>query len=244
VCVPELPNEPADFVPYLESLNLFEATQFSAEDRKRADFYRAESERASEVARFTSVDQYLDSLSMEATFEPFDGMHLPRITQLVQRTNQFNLTTIRHSAEEITQFADDPAIVSYYVTLADKFGDSGLISVVIARREGDLLDIVTWLMSCRVVARRLEEFVLDRLVELAREAGMRRLSGRYVPTAKNGLVAGHYERLGFRPVEERHDGSTTWELSVADYVPSGAPIERRAVELGSSGDLGQAAGHI
>ncbi len=244
VCVPELPSEPADFVPYLESLNLFEATQFSAEDRKRADFYRAESERESEATRFTSVDQYLESLSMQATFEPFDAMHLPRITQLVQRTNQFNLTTIRHSAEEIRQFADDPAIVSRYVTLADKFGDSGLISVVIARRERDLLDIVTWLMSCRVVARRLEEFVLDRLVELAREVGIHRLRGRYVPTAKNGLVAGHYERLGFRHADEQDGGSTTWELSVADHVPSGAPIERGTLELGSPGDLGQAASHI
>ena len=108
VCVPELPSEPADYVPYLESLNLFEATQFSDEDRKRADLYRAESERATEATRFRTVDDYLASLDMVAGFEPFDEMNLPRITQLVQRTNQFNLTTTRHSAEEIRQFADDP----------------------------------------------------------------------------------------------------------------------------------------
>ena len=147
---------------------------------------------------------------MRRSFEPFDEHHLPRIAQLVQRTNQFNLTTIRHSAEELREFADDPEYLPYYVTLKDRFGDSGLISVVIGKRDGDGLDIVSWLMSCRVASRRLEEFVLDELVAAAREAGIAVLRGRYVPTKKNGLVAGHYARLGFRLTEELADGSTRW----------------------------------
>jgi FkbH-like protein len=230
VCVPELPTDPADYVPYLESLNLFEAAQFSDEDRKRADLYRANRVRAAEQERFGSVDDYLASLESEAAFERFDDHHLPRIAQLVQRTNQFNLTTIRHSAEELRQFADDPEYIPVYVTLADRLGDNGLVSVVIGRREGDALEIVTWLMSCRVIARRLEEFVLDELVEACREAGITELRGKYVPTAKNRLVAEHYARLGFRLAEERPDGSTSWELAVAEHAPSGAPIARKLLQ--------------
>jgi FkbH-like protein len=226
-CVPELPQDPADYVPYLESLNLFEAAQFSEEDRKRADFYRSNVLREDEHRKITSVEEYLAGLEMEAEFERFDDLHLPRIAQLVQRTNQFNLTTIRHSAEELRQFADDPECFPYYVTLTDRFGENGLISIVIGKREGQRMELVTWLMSCRVVSRRLEEFVLDQLVELAGEAGIAELRGTYVPTTKNGLVAKHYEVLGFQLVEEGPNGTTTWEQSVAEHVPSGAPIERK-----------------
>jgi FkbH-like protein len=145
----------------------------------------------------------------------------------VQRTNQFNLTTIRHSAAELADFAADPEFFPFYVTLGDRFGDNGLISVVIGRRNGDELDIVTWLMSCRVISRRLEEFVLDRLVEVAREGGMGAIRGRYLPTKKNGLVAEHYEKLGFELSGSNGDGSTTWRLDVDEYVASDAPIARK-----------------
>jgi FkbH-like protein len=231
VCVPEMPEDPADFVPYLESLNLFEAAQFSEEDRKRADYYRSNVLRDIEQEQFATVDEYLASLGSEALLERFDDHHLARIAQLVQRTNQFNLTTIRHSAGELREFAADPDYLPIYVTLADRFGDNGLVSVVIGKRDGDRLDLVTWVMSCRVVARRLEEFVLDQLVDACREDGITELRGRYAPTKKNGLVSKHYERLGFQLVEEEPDGSTTWELSVADHVPSGAPIERKVLQL-------------
>ena len=231
VCVPEMPADPADFIPYLESLNLFEAVQFSDEDVKRADFYRANVLREDEQQKFGTVADYLVSLNMEAAFERFDDHHLPRITQLVQRTNQFNLTTIRHSAEDLRQFGEDPDYFPFYVTLADRFGENGLISVIIGKRQGDRLDIVTWLMSCRVISRRLEEFVLDQVVDVARDAGIAELRGRYAPTKKNSLVAEHYERLGFRLVEELPDGTTTWELSVAKHQPSDAPIARRVFQL-------------
>jgi FkbH-like protein len=225
-CVPELPADPADYVPYLESLNLFEATQSSDEDRKRAEFYRANARREEEQQRFTTVEEYLASLEMEAVFERFDDHHMPRIAQLVQRTNQFNLTTIRHSEQELREYAQDPEFLPYYVTLKDRFGDNGLISVVIGKTERGRLEIVTWLMSCRVIARRLEEFVLDQLVAAARDAGVTEISGRYVPTKKNRIVGTLYERLGFRPLDTLQDGTTTWMLSIAEHVPSGAPIRR------------------
>ena len=227
VCVPEMPQDPADYVPYLESLNLFETTQFSDEDRQRTDFYRANVLREDEEAKFTDVSDYLASLQMEALFERFDDPHLPRIAQLVQRTNQFNLTTIRHSAAELKHFAEDPAYFPFYVTLSDRFGENGLISVVIGKRDGEELDIVTWLMSCRVISRRVEEFVLDQLVEAARDVGVNTLRGRYVPTQKNNVVSKHYEALGFRLAEKLPDGSTNWQLSLGEHVQSGAPIRKR-----------------
>jgi FkbH-like protein len=225
-CVPEMPSDPADYVPYLESLNLFEAAQFSDEDRKRADFYQENVLREDAQQRFSSVDEYLASLKMEALFERFDDQHLPRITQLVQRTNQFNLTTIRHSSEELKRFTEDVDVSPFYVTLTDRFGDNGLISVVIGERNGEFLNLVTWLMSCRVISRRLEEFVLDQLVAIARDAGLVRLRGSYVPTPKNSLVSKHYQALGFRLTEELPNGTTTWELAVEEHVPSDAPIAK------------------
>jgi len=231
VCVPELPADVADYVPYLESLNLFEATQFSDEDERRADLYRANALREDEQRRFKTVGEYLASLETTAVFDRFDDRHMPRIAQLVQRTNQFNLTTIRHSEQELRQFAEGPEYFPFYVSLSDRFGDNGLISVVIGKVEGARLDIVSWLMSCRVIARRVEEFVLDQLVATARDAGLAELLGRYRPTKKNGIVAGHYERLGFRLVGEHPDGTTVWSLSVAEHVSSGAPIRLRALQL-------------
>jgi len=226
VCVPEMPADPAEFAPYLESLNLFEATQFSDEDRRRADFYRDNLRREEQLAKFEDVNDYLVSLSMEAVFERFDDHHLPRITQLVQRTNQFNLTTIRHSAAELSAFAEDEQYFPFYATLLDRFGDNGLVSVVIGKRSGAWLELVSWVMSCRVISRRLEEFVLDQLVEVARAAGIERMRGRYVPTKKNGLVSRHYERLGFRLNEELGEGTTSWELSLNEHAASDAPIAR------------------
>jgi FkbH-like protein len=231
VCVPEMPAAPADFVPYLESLNLFEAVQFSEEDRKRADFYRTNLLRRDAQAKFSSIEEYLASLKMEATFERFDDAHLPRITQLVQRTNQFNLTTVRHSAEELAQLADDPDYFPFYATLEDRFGDNGLIAVVIGKRDGDDLELFTWLMSCRVISRRMEEFVLDELVEAARAVGIDHLIGRYIPTDRNDLVAQHYQRLGFEKIGEDSGGQTTWRLSVEEHERSDAPIERKAFDL-------------
>jgi FkbH-like protein len=220
VCVPEMPDDPAEFVPYLESLNLFEATQVSAEDRQRTEFYKANALREEEQSKFADVNDYLVSLKMTAAFERFDDDHLPRISQLVERTNQFNLTTIRHSAAELKTLAQDAGYFPFFVTLEDRFGDNGLISVVIGKRAGQKLEIVTWLMSCRVISRRLEEFVLARLIEVAQNAGLQSLFGKYEPTPKNEIVAGHYERLGFKPTGT----AGVWELPLAAYVPTDIPI--------------------
>lgn len=219
VCVPEMPEDAAEFVPYLESLNLFETLQFSEEDRQRTSLYMANARREEEQARFTDLSAYLESLEMAAEFKRFDDEHLPRIAQLVQRTNQFNLTTIRHTAAELKALAEDPDFYPYYLTLEDRFGDNGLVSVIIGKRAGDALEIVTWLMSCRVFSRRLEEFALDRFAETARRAGLKTLRGRYLPTKKNEVVADLYRKLGFAAVNEM------WEKDVEGHPPFDPPIQ-------------------
>lgn len=227
VCVPEMPEEVAEYVPYLESLNLFEALQFSKEDGSRSQFYRANLLRDRELQNFTDVNDYLASLNMSASFCRFDAAHMPRISQLVLRTNQFNLTTIRHSVSELMRFSADENYFPFYAELEDRFGDNGLVSVVIGQRVEGRMVIVSWLMSCRVISRCLEWFVLERLVEIAHGNKLTAIRGQYIPTPKNSLVANHYETLGFRLLERLGDGSATWELNVAAHVQHAYPIERK-----------------
>jgi FkbH-like protein len=219
VIVPEMPEEPADYVRALAELNLFETSTFTEEDRARADLYREESARRSLEKSFTNVEDYLRSLEMRVTVSTFDDFHLPRIAQLIQRSNQFNLTTRRHTLADCERIAKDPAFLPLYVKLADKFGDYGLISVVIAKPERDRLDIDTWLMSCRVLSRGVEEHAMNRVVQLAKERGLPLVVGEYIPTPKNKMVKDFYARFGFKKAKEDESGRATWVLDVGSYEP-------------------------
>lgn len=219
VAVPELPDEPALFARTLLAGGWFEAARFTGADRDRARQYTENARRAELRATTHDQEGFLRSLRMVASLRPFDAVGLPRVAQLVAKSNQFNLTTRRWSEAELAAMVDDPAVDTLQVRLADRFGDNGMISVVIVRREGAEHRIDTWLMSCRVLERRVEELVLDHLVERARAAGAERLVGEYLPTARNDLVAEHYPRLGFVPDGER------WRLDLDDYAPRNPPIE-------------------
>ena len=133
---------------------------------------------------------------------------------MINRSNQFNLTTRRHSNADLLRMMDDPSWVTRSISLRDRFGDHGLIGVLLARIDGDVLVIDTWLMSCRVLKRGVEHFLLNHLVALAEELGSRRLVGEYIPTAKNGLVRDHYAGLGFARAGGDDDGNTRWELAI------------------------------
>jgi len=156
-------------------------------------------------------------------FAPFDAIGRPRIAQLIGRSNQFNLTTRRYSAEQVAAMEADPDVVTLQVRLADRFGDNGMISVVIGRRDGDVLEIDTWLMSCRVLGRRVEEQVLAEIAEQARARGMTALRGRWIPSGRNGLVEEHYAKLGFVPAGTDGD-ATLWALDLATYDPPDLPF--------------------
>ena len=189
------------------------------EDASRSALYRADTRRAAAAANCFSYASYLDSLDMTAEIEPFNTLYLGRITQLTNKTNQFNLTSRRYTLAEMQSIHADPNALHLYGRLSDRFGDNGLISVLLGHRNGDILDIDLWLMSCRVLKRDMEYAMLDEVVARARARGIRTLRGTYVPTRKNDAVADHYARMGFHLLSSQADGSTVYTLDLAGYQP-------------------------
>jgi len=220
VIVPELPDDPVDYVRCLTELNLFETTHYSELDASRTDLYRVEAQRKVAERSFASADEYLASLEMQITCMRFDSFHLPRIAQLLQRSNQFNVRTRRFSEAQCQRFMDDTDNwLPLFFSLRDKYGDNGLISVIVARLGTRTLAVEEWVMSCRVLARGVEQFALNVLVTEARSRSIELVTARYEPTAKNRLVKDLFDRLGFRRVNETPDGASDWELDTASYQP-------------------------
>lgn len=220
VIVPELPDDPSDYVRALSELNLFETTSFSDEDRRRAELYRENARRQQLRLGVSDISEYLRSLDMRITMKRFDAFHLPRIAQLIQRSNQFNLTTRRYNVAECqAMMSDGETYVPFYLKLSDKFGDNGLISVIILKREAPSLLVDTWLMSCRVLARGVEQYAMNQVVKFAKAHGYTTVVGSYIPTAKNAMVKNFYEQFGFERMDEGAQRETRWLLRVASYAP-------------------------
>ncbi len=220
VTVPELPEDPAEYLEFLYGENLFETASYSNTDADRTRQYQEEADRHLLSKRFTNVGEFLRSLDMKAFVRPFSDFDVPRVAQLSQRSNQFNLRTVRYTEEDIRRIAADPNYVTFAFNLADKFGDNGLIAVaILEKRSHDELFIDTWFMSCRVLKRGMEAFTLHTLVAAARAHGYAQLVGEYIPTAKNAMVAEHYSGLGF----QEQDGF--WYLALGDFQSSPFFIE-------------------
>lgn len=202
ITVPELPEDPALYLQYLRSLGLFETASYSAEDAGRTRQYRQQAERAVFEASFQSYGDYLEGLAMKAVAAPFDVFHYPRIAQLTQRSNQFNLRTLRYTEAEIEAISKDDNKITLYFTLKDRFGDHGLIAVVILDKREDHLFISEWLMSCRVLKRGMEEFIVNKILHTAADNGFRKVIGEYIPTPKNAMVKDLYENMGFERIDE------------------------------------------
>ncbi|MCG3195883.1 MAG: hypothetical protein GHCLOJNM_00352 [bacterium] len=232
VAVPEIPEDPAGFIRALEKHRYFQVTSLAGEDFRRTDFYRANAERREAESAAGSLDEFLGSLRMTAKVAPIDSTNLERCVQLIQRSNQFNLTTRRRASGEVLALVEDSRWVTVAVSLADRFGDHGLISVVLARLEGEVFRIDTWLMSCRVLKRGVERFLLNHLVSEAGKRGAEKLIGEYIPTAKNGLVRDHYSDLGFTRIGEEQDGSSRWEL---DITGGWTPLPTHIEEMQANG---------
>ena len=232
VAVPELPEDPALYARVLAAAGYFEAVAFSDEDRKRADFYQDNARRVVLGKAAANVDDYLAALEMQVTFQPFEAMSRARIAQLINKSNQFNLTTRRYTESEVRSLEDDPSAFTLQVRLKDRFGDNGMISVIICRTDGAASWIIdTWLMSCRVLGRGVERMVLKELVRQARIRGVKTLIGTYRPSARNALVKDHYRGLGFVERAPEAGGVTCWSLSTARAV---AAPEVEVVRLGLS----------
>ena len=227
VAVPELPSDPALFARTLLASGYFEAIAFSAEDRKRSEFYEDNARRVALREQAGDLAIYLASLEMVMTVQPFDELGRHRIVQLINKSNQFNLTTRRYTEREIEEVERDPDCFTLQARLSDRLGDNGMISVVICRRNGRDWNVDTWLMSCRVLGRRVEEAILQELLKQARQRGLDRIIGTYRPTARNKLVEDHYAKLAFTLVERREDGTTVWQLPVADAPSETLPLDVR-----------------
>lgn len=210
--VPELPEDPAEYTAFARMQNLFDTNSYSDEDRVRTERYLAEKSRTELSAGIDNYDDYLKALGMKAVCAPFDAFHIPRIAQLTQRSNQFNLRTARYSEQEIEEIAANPRYITRYYTLRDRFGEHGLIAVVILEKRENELFVNEWLMSCRVLKRGMEQFIADSILRAAREAGVARVVGEYIPTPKNAMVKDLYASMGFRPL-----GDGLYEARMDDY---------------------------
>lgn len=213
ITVPELPADPALYLGYLQEQNLFETASFTGASSDRTAQYQAEYERKKLEQTFESIDDYLKSLEMVGAAKPFEQVRFARIAQLTQRSNQFNLRTIRYTEDEIEKIAVDDRYITLYYTLKDKFGDHGLVSVVILEKKADKeLFVDTWLMSCRVLKRGMEEFIVNKMIETAKSNGFEMVSAEYIPTAKNKMVKDIYKTFGFT---EKAEGQ--YEINVDNY---------------------------
>jgi FkbH-like protein len=228
VTVPELPEDPALYDRCIADAGYFEALRVTRDDLDRSQQYQGNIQR--EVLRSSSTDvpSYLKSLEMKLTWQPFDAIGLQRAVQLINKTNQFNLTTRRHTQADVTTFMEEPRTLTLQLRLIDAFGDNGVIAIVIARpADGASADIVidTWLMSCRVLGRQVEEATMNILAAQAARIGAVNLIGEYRPTAKNGMVRDHYTKLGFTLVSTAPDETTLWRLPLQSFSPFDTFIE-------------------
>ena len=228
VAVPELPEDPAHYVRCLADAGYFEAVSFTSEDVQRAAQYAANTEREVLAESSETMDDFLRGLEMSVALGPFAAVDLARVTQLINKTNQFNPTTRRCTHEEVASLAAAHENITLQFRLLDKFGDNGLVSAMILRpdpRQPGVLEVDTWVMSCRVFGRQLEFEAMNIAVEQARRRGSKAIRADYIPTPKNSVISKLYPCLGFLPLNDK-SGGTCWILDLAKYVARSTHISR------------------
>lgn len=224
IVVPELPQDPVEYLSYLVSLNLFEINSFTDEDRNRSQMYKSEVER--QLLKFTHEDEslFLRELNMVADISQLNEYTIPRAAQLSQRSNQFNLRTIRYSENDLQLISTNQRNIAFTVSLSDRFGDYGMISLVILEQlDSDTFFIDTWLMSCRVLKRGVERFVMDEIILALKGKSIKFLVGEYIPTDKNRMVSNHYSDLGFAKEGD------LWRIEVSNYSFGSHAIQKSLV---------------
>jgi FkbH-like protein len=212
-------DSPENYIRTIDHSGVFEVTSFSEDDKKRNEMYMANKKRSELEESFADYGEYLKSLEMVAEIHPFEKMYYPRISQLTNKSNQFNLTTKRFSVDDIEAAADAEDTITVYGRLKDKFGDNGIVSLAVGRIKGDEAHIELWLMSCRVLKRDMEFAMMDSFVKMAKERGVKTIYGYYYPTAKNKMVKDFYTLQGFEKISEDSDGNAVYKLNVSeDYT--------------------------
>lgn len=215
--VPEIGDKPEGFIRAIDKMGYFEATVISSDDASREKMYKENVQRERAALSFYDYSEYLLSLEMKAEIAPFIPAYYSRIAQLSNKSNQFNLTTRRYTQAEIEMIASDDSYITLYGKLADKFGDNGIVSVVIGHHARDIVDIDLWIMSCRVLKRDMEYAMMDMLVDKCKRRGVKKLIGHYYPTAKNCMVKEFYRTMAFKKIGEDEAGSSKWEMAVDRY---------------------------
>jgi len=216
VAVPNVGNDVIHFIEHIDRNGYFEPVSLLADDINRNKYYADNKKRAKEEFTYKSYDEFLVSLEMTADIKSFSPIYLDRITQLTNKTNQFNLTTKRYTAREIETIASSNEYIKVYGKLTDKYGDNGLIAITIGNIKENQCHIDLWLMSCRVLKRDMEFAMLDEVVRQCKEKGVSEIIGFYFKRAKNNMVSNLYERFGFT-LKEKNDEDTVWQLDVSNY---------------------------
>jgi FkbH-like protein len=226
VAVPEMPEDPAEYPRTIADAGYFEALSVTQEDRERSGQYQENKARDALKIAATDIESYLLGLEMRLQWRRFDRGGLPRIVQLINKSNQFNLTTRRYTEADVLAVLSDPGAMGLQLRLLDRFGDNGMIAVVVGRLRTDRdLVIDTWLMSCRVLGRTVETATLNLIAQEARRMGARRLIGEYIPSGKNGMVREHYARLGFTALKPHPAGGSFDVLDLVDFGPADTFIQ-------------------
>ena len=215
VATPEI-SDVSNYIQTLDRSGFFETTTLSADDLKRNEMYRENAARAQMQASFTDYNEYLQSLEMYGIIKAFEPIFYARIAQLSNKSNQFNVTTRRYTQTGIEQVADDSSYITLYGKLIDRFGDNGVVSVVIGHIVGEECQIDLWIMSCRVLKRDMEKAMMDTLVHRCRDRGIKKIHGYYYPTAKNHMVFELFKTLGFEKINEGKAGNTEWLFKIPD----------------------------
>lgn len=237
VATPDVGSNVARYAEILESEHYFEVHKVLQDDLDRSAYYNANTRRSAYQVGFADYGEFLTSLEMSAEIAPFSSVYLERITQLINKTNQFNLTTKRYTSGEIEAVASDLSYVTLYGRLADRFGDNGLVSVLIGRVVAEAVELDIWLMSCRVLSREMELAMFDTLVEQCQARGICRIVGVYIPSKKNSMVAGHYRSLGFTAIEGSSESRQLWVYKVPEsYAPKTRYVRRVADSVGAGGN--------
>ena len=215
VSIPEIGNVES-YIQTIDRAGYFEVTKLSKDDLKRNEMYKANSQRNLALAQFTDYGDYLLSLRMKAEILPFEAIYMARIAQLSNKSNQFNLTTRRYTQSEIESIAGSDNYITLYGKLEDKFGDNGVVSIIIGQVKEVEVHIDLWLMSCRVLKRDMEFAMMDELVNLCKNRNISRIRGYYYPTQKNSMVKDFYSIQGFEKVSEEPNGNTEWIFNIED----------------------------
>ena len=228
VAVPDI-GKVTDYIRVLDRNGYFEVISLSQDDVKRNAMYKENADRIRMQTSYENYGEYLKALNMKATIKPFEEVYMARIAQLTNKSNQFNLTTRRYTLPEIEQLSGmTDKYITLYGKLEDRFGDNGVVALVIGQIEGDDCEIQLWLMSCRVLKRDMECAMMDCLVKECQRRGLKQIKGRYIPTAKNKMVAEFYKERGFTCVSEEQDGSTNWKLDIS----LGYSLQNEYIEIG------------